>query len=322
MTQLSTVSYSPLQRMLLSLDGLSVGDAFGQRFFGHPDDVSRRLMQQIVPDPVWRYTDDTEMTLAIVELVAERETIDQDKLARMFARRYMADPMRGYGGGAHTVLQSIAAGSHWRPVAAALFDGTGSMGNGAAMRSGPIGAYFAGDTERIVLEAARSAQVTHAHPDAQAGAVAVALAVGWAWEHGEATTNEFAAPMLLYVLEHTPDGATRDGIKRALTLAHNASVGTAVALLGNGSNVLSSDTVPFALWSAAQCMWHFERALWNTVRALGDRDTTCAMVGAIVGVSSSRTHYRSDISLKTNAISQTWLNAREPLALKLQRAKT
>ena len=42
------------------------------------------------------------------------------------------------------------------------------------------------------------------------------------------------------------------------------------------------DTVPFALWCAARHLSNYEAALWATVSGLGDRDTTCAIVGGIV----------------------------------------
>lgn len=52
-----------MQRALLSLDGLSVGDAFGERFFYVPN-VESVIAQRAVPKGAWRYTDDTEMALA------------------------------------------------------------------------------------------------------------------------------------------------------------------------------------------------------------------------------------------------------------------
>jgi len=52
--------------------------------------------------------------------------------------------------------------------------------------------------------------------------------------------------------------------------------------LGNGARVTSPDTVPFALWSAACHLSDYKETLWATLRGLGDRDTTCAMVGGIV----------------------------------------
>jgi ADP-ribosylglycohydrolase len=55
-------------------------------------------------------------------------------------------------------------------------DGRGSFGNGGAMRIAPLGAFFADDVERVVVEARRAREVTHAHPEAVARAVAVAVA--------------------------------------------------------------------------------------------------------------------------------------------------
>jgi ADP-ribosylglycohydrolase len=59
--------------------------------------------------------------------------------------------------------------------------------------------------------------------------------------------------------------------------------------------------VPFVLWCASQRLDSFEDALWITVSGMGDRDTTAAMVGGIVSL-SSRT-----------PIPDAWILSREPL---------
>jgi ADP-ribosylglycohydrolase len=172
------------------------------------------------------------------------------------------------------------------------------MGNGGAMRVAPIGGYFSDDSEAAAREALRSAEVTHAHPEGQAGAAAVAVAAARASE-GVADPEEIleAAAAL------TPEGETRAGIVEALRLPLSASVRTAVSALGNGARVISQDTVPFALWCAARHLADFEEALWATVSGFGDRDTTCAIVGGIVSLAVGR-----------EALPTAWLAAREPLA--------
>ena len=55
------------------------------------------------------------------------------------------------------------------------------------------------------------------------------------------------------------------------------------AVLGTGERVSAQDTVPFCLWCAATNPDDYEAALWRTVAGLGDRDTTCAIVGGMVG---------------------------------------
>ena len=103
------------------------------------------------------------------------------------------------------------------------------------------------------------------------------------------------------VLAYTPDGDTRSGIARAARVSHSTHVRNAASTLGNGSRVISSDTVPYCLLCVGRHLDHYEEALWATVSGLGDRDTTCAIVGGIVAM-----HPRA-------AIPKDWSEAREPL---------
>lgn len=100
-----------------------------------------------------------------------------------------------------------------------------------------------------------------------------------------------------------PPGYTRDGIDEAAKVDAQASVIEAAKLLGNGSGVTAPDTVPLCLWMAAHHE-DFAEALWTTVAALGDRDTTCAIVGSILALKLGRA-----------AIPPAWLKAREPFPL-------
>lgn len=264
-------------RARLSFEGLSVADAFGEKLL-HAGPVARSfaLEHHTVPRGPWMWTDDTAMALSIVETLEESDGIVVDRLAERFARRYQADPARGYGGAAHEVLAAISAGEAYGVAARRLFDGQGSMGNGGGMRSAPIGAFFCDDLDAVVEHAARSAAPTHAHPDGAAGAIAVAVAAAavFAGERDPRT-------LLERVVERTPAGATRDGLRRAIGLLAEEHI-TVAAELGNGSRVISSDTVPFAVWCAATHLADYVGACWSCVEVGGDIDTTCAMVGGIV----------------------------------------
>ena len=85
-------------------------------------------------------------------------------------------------------------------------------------------------------------------------------------------------------------------------MAADASVQSAVALLGNGARVTAQDTVPFALACAARYLSSYEEALWFTVSGLGDRGRTCAIVGSIVASYTG-----------TEGIPREWLESRERL---------
>lgn len=280
-----------LQNANLSLVGLSVGDAFGELFFSH---TPYNITNEDLPKSTWRWTDDTHMALSIVETLKAHDYIDQDSLAQAFAKRFTHEPWRGYAGGAVRVLHQIANGADWRKASPALFDG-GSYGNGGAMRAAPIGGYFFNDLERAAREAKASAEVTHAHPEGQAGAIAVAVAAAIAANDAHPIGREFLEKVLLFV----PAGETKRGIERSLTIPP-AELFQAIHVLGTGGLVTAQDTVPFCLWNAAHHLHNFEEALWNTAKGLGDVDTTCAIVGGIVALSAKE-------------IPQLWLERREPL---------
>ena len=165
---------TPLARAWLSLEGLSVGDAFGERAFGTAfDEKSQRHDSHA--QTRWHWTDDTAMALAIVEVLERFGTVNQAELAAIFARNYGREPARGYGAGAHRILSAMCERTPWRIAAQTAFGGEGSCGNGGGMRAAPLGAYFCDDLERVVVEARVSAEPTHLHLDGIAGAIGIAV---------------------------------------------------------------------------------------------------------------------------------------------------
>lgn len=291
-----------MRRAELSLAGLSVGDAFGEGFFGFGANVEFAIPQRWLAPMPWPYTDDTVMAISIVEVLSRFGRIDQDELAGAFARRFEAEPNRGYGPTAARILGQILRGADWREASSGVFGGTGSMGNGSAMRVGPVGAYFADDLAETARQAVASAQVTHHHPEAVAGAIATAVAAAAAWQAGRAAECPDPGWLLETAIEHTPPGLVRDGLRVAARLPADMDPVAAAAILGNGSQVTCSDTVPFCIWCSGKHLHDYEEALWAVVSALGDADTNCAIVGSIVALPAG-----------AESIPSAWLAAREPL---------
>ncbi|MEV5768424.1 ADP-ribosylglycohydrolase family protein [Micromonospora sp. NPDC052213] len=285
-----------------SLAGLSVGDALGSQFFvpgRHPADLAAGRL----PPPPWEWTDDTEMACSVVAALAAAGTIDRDALAVAFAER--CEPYRGYGPGAVTILRLIRTGTPWPVAAAAAFDGQGSCGNGAAMRVGPLGAWFADSTARAAAQARASAEVTHAHPEGITGAVAVAVAASLA---ARARLDGHRPPprRLLAGVAAALDPATEvhRGVRRAADLL-DRPLREAVDVLGNGSRVTAQDTVAFTCWVAAVHLDDYPAAIGACVEAGGDVDTTAAIVGSVV---AAHTGVGSP-----GGVPADWLAAREPL---------
>ena len=287
-----------IDRARVALDGLSVADAFGEQLL-HAGPHNRALMLNERVAPVgrrWMWTDDTIMAVSIVENLAAHRGIECESLAKAFGDRYTADAGRGYGRGAHQVLDAIWHGMPYDAAARLLFDGQGSMGNGGGMRSAPIGAYFMEDLDAVVEHARRSAAPTHAHPEGIAGAIAVAVAAARVFA-GERDPRA----LLEAVIERTPAGETRSRLVRAIPLLREEAL-TVATELGNGAQVISADTIPFAVWSAATHLDDYPGALWACGDVGGDIDTTCAIAGGIVVGATGLA-----------GIPVEWRNSREPL---------
>jgi ADP-ribosylglycohydrolase len=312
-----------MARARLALDGLSVGDALGQTCF-HPDNYGALLDDpRATARRPWPWTDDTAMALGVLEVLDRHGRIVQDDLAATFARRFDAEPLRGYGGGAIRLLGRIRDGADWRSAAGSLFGG-GSFGNGSAMRIAPLAAYFAEDGFAAVAEqAALSAAVTHAHPEGVAGGIAAAVAGAYAWVNRDRRTDAAVKRGLFdAVLAHTPAGEVRDGVERAAAFAldvpaepavrllnygaavvpFDVSVEPLVRALGNGSRISCQDTVPLCLWVAARHLDDYQSALVTAIRAGGDVDTTAAIVGGIVALATG-----------PDGIPGDWRSDREPV---------
>ncbi|MER7695259.1 MULTISPECIES: ADP-ribosylglycohydrolase family protein [unclassified Streptomyces] len=280
-----------------SLEALALGDAFGERWFPlfrEPRQALNEIRARRVPqEPHWHWTDDTALALALHRSLDEHGQVDQDHVALGYALAFDADQARGYGHGMHLLLpRLLVSPADWRTLAPELFEG-GSLGNGAAMRVAPLGARFHEDLVHVAGQAALSAEVTHAHPDGIAGAVAVAVAAALS-ARGELTLDAVA--------DRTPRGPVRDGVLRAARTPFTTEPWKAADLLGNGQRIRADDTVPFALWTAARHRGDLEAALWATAEGLGDVDTTCAITGGVVGAATG-----------TAGVPEEWLRRREPL---------
>lgn len=289
-----------LERARCSLEGLSVGDAFGETFFVNPDVVEGLISERALAARQWNYTDDSLMAMSVFSILRQHGLIHQHALARSFAERY--DRTRGYGPAMHRLLWEIKCGEDWAERAQNLFEGQGSFGNGAAMRVAPLGAFFADAINEAVEQASLSAVVTHAHEEAVAGTIATAAAAAVAWQSRSAGIPPNRPEFLDLILPWVPESEVRSKIRQARDMSAETSVRFAASVLGNGTRVSAQDTVPFALWCAGERLNSYEEALWLTVSGLGDRDTTCAIVGGIVASYTG-----------TEDIPQEWVRARESL---------
>jgi ADP-ribosylglycohydrolase len=295
---------SRVERMMASLDGLSIGDALGEMFAYRPGTAPDQLKLNDLPAGPWFHTDDTEMAISIAAVLKSHGHLHQDALSKRFSRRFEREPDRGYGRMTRIQLRENLAGESWQITSPRAFGGTGSKGNGGAMRVAPLGAYFGDDLNRVVKEATASSVVTHVHPEGVAGTVATALGAAMAWQLRDVDPTERAKRLFEAVLQLTPESEVRRKVLLASQIPADMDSESVAQALGRGDLVTAPDTVPFCLWVAAHHLDNYPGALASVMCVGGDCDTNAAIVGGIVASGVGR-----------EGIPPEWLDAKEPFTV-------
>jgi ADP-ribosylglycohydrolase len=159
--------------------------------------------------------------------------------------------------------------------------GVWSAGNGPAMRSAILGAYFANDPNRRREFARASTRLTHTDPRAETAAQAIADAAAWA-ATGASRTEDWLG---------TVPGSAADEEWRSLcqklkeAFAAQRSVREFADTLGmrGGVSGYAYHTVPVALYAWARHGGNFQDGLTEALSCGGDTDTLGAIVGALMG---------------------------------------
>lgn len=166
--------------------------------------------------------------------------------------------------------------------------GVFSAGNGPAMRSALIGAFLAGNEERIREYIKASTRLTHTDPKAETAAMAVALTASWAALHRKSSPS--IAEMSSLWLSAGLDDAVWQGLMskvvesadRQLTVAQFAKeLG-----LERGVTGYAYHTVPVALYAWFRHYGDFRASLESVLNCGGDTDTVGAITGALAAITS------------------------------------
>lgn len=264
-----------------ALLGTAVGDALGAPFEGWnrvspaPLETVGRSQDQL------RWTDDTHMTIATTESLAAAGGFDGADMAQRFIAAHAREPWRGYGPGPPQVFAAIRAGAPWDEPARELFGGSGSFGNGGAMRAAPAGLLCYRDIHSAAHLARRCAAITHRHELGLQGAALQAAAVAWLvsahpasdWARGPVLLDDLRAVAPAQQFQTQLD-ALRD-------LPVDTTPEQAGTRLGNG--IAAFEAVPAALWAFLRHPGSFADAVRSAILMAGDTDTIAAMTGALSG---------------------------------------
>jgi ADP-ribosylglycohydrolase len=178
---------------------LAIGDAYGAAFeyvnanhiraFHSLTGYARHPRHSLAPGS---YTDDTQMTIAVSEVLLDDPPWSPHAFADRFVRAFKRDPRKGYARGFQKFLEKTHDG------AAFLRDiRPDSDKSGAAMRASPCGLLESVD--RVTEVATLQARVTHDTPDGVGSAVAAALTTHF-FAHRLGTPTELPA----FLCQHVP----------------------------------------------------------------------------------------------------------------------
>lgn len=154
---------------------LAIGDAYGAGFEYAPapfvktyNNLAGYVHHPRHGIPPGRYTDDTQMSIAIGEAILTGEPWTPTLLAHHFVNAFKRDPREGYASGFYGFLQEVQSGEEF--LAKIRPD---SNKSGAAMRAGPLGIYPT--ITEVIDRATVQAAVTHNTPGGKQSAMAAAL---------------------------------------------------------------------------------------------------------------------------------------------------
>lgn len=114
------------------------------------------------------YSDDTQMQIALAEVIASEQEWTPDELARAFVEAFKRDPRAGYAERFHAFLTSINSGKEFRERMRPQ-----SERNGAAMRAPAIGMFHTID--EVIARSEIQAKLTHDTRGGVDSAIAAAL---------------------------------------------------------------------------------------------------------------------------------------------------
>ncbi len=263
------------------LFGLALGDALGAptEFMKLPA-IKRKYAAGGIsepPDPA-RYTDDTQMTLALTEGLLDAG-LDADLDAQMNAVgarfvEWLHSPDNIYAPGAACLAGAarFEARANWRESG-----DPNSKGCGSAMRAATIGVLYQHDERRLREVADASGRITHGHPAAVAASIAAAYAVKLALDGVPA--DQYLARIMAF-----PDGISDEFDAAIYRVGHVVAWSDEEAALDHvGQGWVGEEAVALALYCVLRYPDDYAACVRRAANTNGDSDSIACIAGGIMG---------------------------------------
>ncbi len=268
------------------LIGTAVADAIGLPTEGMTPEKIRKLgwardlkHRFIFGKGMW--SDDTEQTIMLAQSLLHAKG-NLQKFTRSFAweLRWWILGMPAATG----LATARAIIKLWLGVPPAK-SGVWSAGNGAAMRTAPIAAFFPDDAEKRKLFTIAQCRITHSDPKAAIASLAIT-------ELCHLLLQADAPPSARHVLEiarAVSDDSEWQEIIKLIESSIEAQTGLPELLESLGASPHKGisgyvyETVPAVILAGVRNRWGFEGTIKELIAAGGDTDTTAAIAGALCG---------------------------------------
>ncbi len=255
--------------------GVAIGDTFGREFENHNREwIATHLVMDAYPSKECYYTDDTQMTIAVAELMVTGLPFCKESLAAFFMRAYHRDPRTGYSA---LTMSQLTAGPDSESFLLSLSDEMRNkrQSDGAAMRALPIGLYP--DVQDVIHSSYINAESTHGHPHAVAGSLGVAILA-----HGLYYNKIPYKHIIPYLLSIGTSHFPKDVMKHLENL-ENKLVFSPEIILGHhniSKGIPYEESLPF-LGAVLSLIKHFgncpNEVLKQAILLGGDTDTVAAV---------------------------------------------
>lgn len=315
----ATTISNMLSRFRGTLLGGLLGDCCGAPFEGEilesSDKTTLRKYFDKLEGPFFKapfkqYTDDTAMTKSIAKCLIDNKELVIKELAKKFIQEYYKEPNRGYGAAIVTVFEKLRQTKLSDPLQPAKeqFNGSGSYGNGAAMRVSPIPLFCHNKSKDQLIDMVKnSAIITHTHKLGINGAILQALAIDLCLKSNPENfdRNSYIDNLIENLQNIEADGDEKDlglkketpyqnqlkEIKRLLNPVNaKPSEDEILNILGHSVAALYSvPTAIFCFLKGIQDMEEvksdnpFRRTIEYAISLGGDTDTIASMAGSLVG---------------------------------------
>ncbi|XP_019754450.1 ADP-ribosylhydrolase ARH3 isoform X1 [Dendroctonus ponderosae] len=272
-----------------------------QRYFDKMEDPSFK-------GPFKKYTDDTAMMRSVANFLLDKPDGDMKHLARLFVNEFFKQPGRGYGQNVVEVFEKLKDTKYkdvFKP-ATEQFNGSGSYGNGGAMRMAPIPLFFNDNFDAMLKVAEESTKITHTNLLGINGALLQCLAIHQAFQADSSRpvdVQSFCAELLkkikkiednAYEVEDQSETPFCSKLKQMQSLLKKKPSDDldeeVIYILGNGISAYESVATAIYCFLRAQTdipgiqtSDQLRRTLQYAITLGGDTDTIACMAGAIVG---------------------------------------